>query len=131
VDNLVSRNEFRSMLASVVACTRAHLDQPGITPFTAEEVFRWFQQITLEDVRAVFDRWGRPPQEEDQAEGFGWGTGETKKPRGSGEPVNDLCGQFEFSNMVLDVSQQCEKSCGCYEIVLQFQGRAKGFLNFA
>jgi hypothetical protein len=61
VNKLVSPNEFRSMLASVVSCTRAHLDHPGITPFTAEEVFRWFQQITLEDVRAVFDGWQETP----------------------------------------------------------------------
>jgi hypothetical protein len=56
-DKLVSRKEFRAILGRVISCTRGHLDQPGITPFTAEEVYRWFQQITLEDVRAVFGGW--------------------------------------------------------------------------
>ncbi len=55
MDNLSSRNEFRSILSSVVRCTRGNLDKPGISPFTPEEVFAWFQQITIEDVRAVFD----------------------------------------------------------------------------
>jgi hypothetical protein len=56
-DKLVSRQEFRTILASVINCTREHLDQPGITPFTPEEVYRWVQQITLQDVRAVFEGW--------------------------------------------------------------------------
>ena len=55
MDHLSSRKEFRAILSSVVQCTRSSLDTPGITPFTPEEVFHWFQQLTLEDVRAVFD----------------------------------------------------------------------------
>ena len=55
MDHLTSRKEFRLILSSVVRCTRANLDRPGITPFTPEEVFHWFQRITLEDVRAAFE----------------------------------------------------------------------------
>lgn len=54
---LTSRKEFRTILSAVARCTRSNLDRPGVTPFTPEEVFRWFQQITIEDVRAVFDEW--------------------------------------------------------------------------
>lgn len=54
-DNLTSRNEFRAILASVVHSTRLNLDQCGLAAFTPEEIFRWLQQITLDDVRAVFN----------------------------------------------------------------------------
>lgn len=58
LDQLSSRDEFRSILSTVVHSTRENLDRPGITPFSPEEVFRWFQQITLQDVQAVFNAWG-------------------------------------------------------------------------
>jgi hypothetical protein len=55
MSNLNSRNEFREILSSVIQCARGNLDKPGISPFTPEEVFAWFQQITIDDVRAVFE----------------------------------------------------------------------------
>jgi len=50
---LVDRTEFRAVLKEVVNCVREHLDQPGITPLTAEQILLWFQNVTLEDLRIV------------------------------------------------------------------------------
>jgi hypothetical protein len=50
---LVDRTEFRAVLKEVVHCVREHLDKPGITPLTAEQIQLWFQNVTLEDLRIV------------------------------------------------------------------------------
>ena len=53
VSKLISRNEFRSVLKSVVRCLRSELSAPGLAPLTAEEILFWFQNITMEDIEAV------------------------------------------------------------------------------
>ncbi len=50
---LVDRSEFRAVLKEVVNCVREHLDKPGLTPLTAEQILLWFQNVTLEDLRIV------------------------------------------------------------------------------
>jgi hypothetical protein len=50
---LVDRTEFRSVLKEVVNCVREHLDVPGITPLTPEQILLWFQNVTLADLQAV------------------------------------------------------------------------------
>ncbi len=51
--SLVDRTEFRAVLKEVVKCIRAHLDAPGLTPLTAEQIMFWFQNVTIEDLRIV------------------------------------------------------------------------------
>jgi len=65
MDRFTSRKEFRAVLSSVVHGTRSSLEEPRISPFTPEELFRWFQQITLEDVQAIFAEW----EEENRSSG--------------------------------------------------------------
>jgi hypothetical protein len=50
---LVDRTEFRAVLKEVVNCVREHLDKPGITPLTPEQILLWFQNVTLADLQAV------------------------------------------------------------------------------
>lgn len=53
VSKLISRTEFRAVLRSVVRCLRGELNVPGLAPLNAEEIYFWFQNITLEDIEAV------------------------------------------------------------------------------
>lgn len=64
VSKLISRNEFRSVLKSVVRCLRGELNAPGLAPLNAEEILFWFQNITMEDIEAV----NREIDEEDPGE---------------------------------------------------------------
>ena len=50
---LVDRTEFRAVLKEVVKCMRQNLDLPSLKPLAPEQLMRWFQNITLEDIRAV------------------------------------------------------------------------------
>lgn len=52
---LVDRTEFRAVLKEVVNCVREHLDAPGITPLSPEQIMFWFQNVTLEDLRIVME----------------------------------------------------------------------------
>jgi hypothetical protein len=52
----VSRQQFREILASVVDCLRGHLDIPGVSPFNPTGIAQWLNQVTPEDVAAVWDK---------------------------------------------------------------------------
>jgi hypothetical protein len=54
-DQSVSREEFRKILCKLVACVRTELDVPGVSPFNPTEIVQWLNQITPEDVAAVWD----------------------------------------------------------------------------
>ncbi len=50
-----SRGEFRAVLRQVVSCLRSQLNVPGVTPFNPDDLRKWFQSITVEDIRAIWD----------------------------------------------------------------------------
>jgi hypothetical protein len=50
-----SRKQFRQILGSVVDCLRGHLADPGVSPFDPAEIAQWLNQVTAEDIAAVWD----------------------------------------------------------------------------
>jgi len=50
-----TRGEFRAVLRALVSCLRSELEIPGVEPFDPEDLRLWFQNITTEDIRAVWD----------------------------------------------------------------------------
>jgi hypothetical protein len=54
----VSREPFRAVLAKVVDCLRTQLDIPGVSPFNATEIAEWMNQVTPEDIAAVWNEHG-------------------------------------------------------------------------
>jgi hypothetical protein len=61
---LVDRSDFRAVLKEVIKCLRQNLDVPGVAPLAPEQIMFWFQNVTLEDLRAAvgeIDR-GEPDQ---------------------------------------------------------------------
>ncbi len=41
------------MVKEVVKCIRQHLDAPGLTPLSPEQIMFWLQNVTLEDLQIV------------------------------------------------------------------------------
>jgi hypothetical protein len=54
-----SRQEFRNVLSKVVDCLRNNLEIPGVSPFNPGEIAHWLNQVTPEDVQAVWDQQGK------------------------------------------------------------------------
>src|SRR4051812_16356035 len=52
----VSRQEFRNVLTKVVDCLRTNLDIPGVSPFNPTEIAEWLNQVTADDVEAVWNK---------------------------------------------------------------------------
>ena len=50
------REEFRAVLGKVVASLRGQLQIPGVSPFNPVEIAQWLNQVTPEDVQAVWDK---------------------------------------------------------------------------
>ena len=50
-----NRAEFRTVLKQLIRCLRGQLNVPGVEPFNAEDLRAWFHDITVEDIRAVWD----------------------------------------------------------------------------
>lgn len=50
-----NRGEFRAVLREMVKCLRSELNIPGVAPFNPEDLREWFQNITAEDIRSVWD----------------------------------------------------------------------------
>ena len=49
------RDEFREVLRKVVQCLRTELAVPCVSPFNASEIAQWMNEVTAEDVHAVWD----------------------------------------------------------------------------
>ena len=50
----IDRREFRAVLCAVVSCLREQLAVPGVSPFSPEELARWFHSIEPADIQAVW-----------------------------------------------------------------------------
>jgi hypothetical protein len=55
----LDRDEFRQVLRKVVQCLRTELAVPGVSPFNASEIADWLNQVTTEDVKAVWEQAGQ------------------------------------------------------------------------
>jgi hypothetical protein len=49
------RREFRQVLQKVVETLHNELRVPGVSEFNANDLAHWFQEITLEDIQAVWN----------------------------------------------------------------------------
>jgi len=50
-----NRIEFREVLREIIHCLRTQLDVPGVSPYDPDQLQAWFRDITVEDIRSVWD----------------------------------------------------------------------------
>ncbi len=53
--NKGNRQEFREVLREIVHCLRGQLQVPGVSPFGPEELVAWFREISVEDIKSVWE----------------------------------------------------------------------------